>query len=173
VRMGLHTGEPVSGSGDYAGLDVHRAARICAVGHGGQIILTDAVSVLAARDLPSGVSLRDLGSHRLKDLRDPEHLFQVVHADLTADFPPLKSLNARPNNLPIQSTPNPRALPAPGRNRDVGSEHRPLLPLVAASPRHTAGLFPKAGIAPPRLVFPLSATDLMASPWPSNSRRHA
>jgi len=104
VRMGLHTGEPVSDTGDYVGLDVHRAARICAAGHGGQILLSDAVGVLAARDLPLGVSLRDLGTHRLKDLRDPEHLFQVVHPDLPADFPALNSLDAWPNNLPIQLT---------------------------------------------------------------------
>ncbi len=104
VRMGLHTGEPVSGTGGYVGLDVHRAARICSAGHGGQILLSHAVEVLAARDLPPGVSLRDLGAHRLKDLRESERLFQVVHPDLRADFPFLKSLDARPNNLPIQLT---------------------------------------------------------------------
>jgi class 3 adenylate cyclase len=73
VRMGLHTGEPISNTDRYVGLDVHRAARIGAAGHGGQILLSDAVSGLAARDLPPGVSLRDLGTHRLKDLREPEH----------------------------------------------------------------------------------------------------
>ena len=104
VRMGLHTGEPISETGGYVGLDVHRAARICAAGHGGQILLSHAVEVLAARDLPPGISLRDLGMHRLKDLRVPEHLLQVVHPDLPADFPALKSLDARLNNLPIQST---------------------------------------------------------------------
>jgi len=104
VRMGLHTGEPVSSTGDYVGLDVHRAARICAAGHGGQILLSDAVSGLTGRDLPSGVSLRDLGTYRLKDLRDPEHLFQVLHAGLPSDFPSLKSLDVRPNNLPVQLT---------------------------------------------------------------------
>jgi predicted ATPase/class 3 adenylate cyclase len=104
VRMGLHTGEPVSETGSYVGLDVHRAARICAAGHGGQILLSDAVRALAAPDLPPSASLRDLGAHRLKDLREPEHLFQVVHPDLPADFPSLKSLDARSNNLPIQLT---------------------------------------------------------------------
>ena len=104
VRMGLHTGEPVSRSGDYVGLDVHRAARICAAGHGGQILLSQAVRVLAASDLPPGASMRDLGTHRLKDLREPEYLFQVVHPDLPSDFPPLKSLDVQPNNLPIQLT---------------------------------------------------------------------
>ena len=92
VRMGLHTGEPVSETGDYVGLDVHRAARICAVGHGGQILLSQAVEVLAAPDLPLGASVQDLGVHRLKDLKEPEHLFQVGHPDLPTDFPPLKSL---------------------------------------------------------------------------------
>jgi len=95
VRMGLHTGEPVSETGGYVGLDVHRAARICASGHGGQILLSDAVSVLASRDLPPRVSLRDLGTHHLKDLKDPEHVFQVVHPDLATDFPPLTSLESR------------------------------------------------------------------------------
>jgi len=104
VRMGLHTGEPVSGSGDYVGLDVHRAARICAAGHGSQILVSDAVGVLAARDLPPGVSLRDLGAHRLKDLKEPEHLLQVIHPDLPSDFPPLKSLSVLANNLPRQLT---------------------------------------------------------------------
>jgi len=96
VRMALHTGEPVSETGGYVGLDVHRAARICAAGHGGQILVSQAVEVLATPDLPRGASLRDLGTHRLKDLREPEHLFQVVNPDLPADFPPLKSLEAIP-----------------------------------------------------------------------------
>ncbi len=104
VRMGLHTGEPISNTDRYVGLDVHRAARICAAGHGGQVLLSQAVAVLAAQDLPAGVSLRDLGTQRLKDLREPEHLFQVTHPDLPADFPPLKSLDVLPNNLPVQLT---------------------------------------------------------------------
>jgi predicted ATPase/class 3 adenylate cyclase len=104
VRMGLHTGEPISEMGGYVGLDVHRAARVCAAGHGGQILVSQAVGVLAAPDLPPGVSLRDLGVHRLKDLKEPEHLYQAMHLDLPGDFPPLKSLDARPNNLPIQLT---------------------------------------------------------------------
>ena len=103
VRMGLHTGEPVSETANYVGLDVHRAARICAAGHGGQILLSDAVKSLAARDLPLGVNLRDLGTHRLKDLKEPEHLFQIVHADLPADFPPLKSLETFPGAASSQT----------------------------------------------------------------------
>ncbi len=104
VRMGLHTGEPISDKTGYVGIDVHRAARIAAVGHGGQILLSETVALLAGGDLPPGVSLRDLGSHRLKDLREPEHLFQVMHPDLPTDFPPLKSVDVLPNNLPRQLT---------------------------------------------------------------------
>ncbi len=104
VRMGLHTGEPVSGTSDYVGLDVHRAARICSAGHGGQILLSEATHGLIAKDLPAGIGLRDLGEHRLKDLAGPHRLFQIVAADLPADFPPLKSLDVLPNNLPVQLT---------------------------------------------------------------------
>ncbi len=104
VRMGLHTGEPISGDTGYVGMDVHRASRICAVGHGGQVLLSQTTRDLVADDLPKGVSLRDLGQHRLKDLGDPQCLFQVVAAELPADFPPLNSLDAFPNNLPRQVT---------------------------------------------------------------------
>src|SRR5712692_3693776 len=105
VRMGLHTGEPSLMSEGYVGLDVHRAARIMAVGHGGQVLLSQATSMLVEHDLPDAVSLRDLGEHRLKDLQGPQRLFQLVITDLPADFPALKTHDAHPNNLPIQPTP--------------------------------------------------------------------
>lgn len=104
VRMGLHTGEPLSAETGYVGMDVHRAARICAAGHGGQILLSQTTRDLVADELPEGMSLQDLGGHRLKDLASPQHLFQVVVADLPADFPSIKALDALPNNLPIQLT---------------------------------------------------------------------
>lgn len=104
VRMGLHTGEPLSAKTGYVGMDVHRAARICAACHGGQILLSDTTQALIAEALPEGVSLRDLGEHRLKDLAYPHYLFQVVVTDLPTDFPPLKSINILPNNLTIQLT---------------------------------------------------------------------
>ena len=104
VRMGLHTGEACVLEDEYVGLDVHRTASICAAAHGGQILVSRAVGDLVARDLPAGVSLRDLGEHRLKDLNKPEHLFHVVHPELVTEFPSPKSLDARPNNLPIQLT---------------------------------------------------------------------
>lgn len=97
VRMGLHTGEPLSGAAGYVGMDVHRAARICAAGHGGQILLSQTTRDLVADDLPDGVSLRDLGEHLLKDLVRPEHLFQVIRADLSAEFAPLKSQRHTPD----------------------------------------------------------------------------
>jgi predicted ATPase/class 3 adenylate cyclase/Tfp pilus assembly protein PilF len=104
VRMGLHTGEPVSGELGYVGLDVHRAARICAAGHGGQILVSQTARDLMGDDLPRDVRLMDLGEHRLKDLLAPERLFQAAAEDLPQDFPALRSIDARPNNLPRQLT---------------------------------------------------------------------
>ena len=104
VRMGLHTGEPLSADTGYVGMDVNRAARVCAAAHGGQILVSEATRILVEEDLPEGVSLRDLGEHRLKDLARPQRLFDVIVADLSVDFPPLKSLNVLPNNLPTQLT---------------------------------------------------------------------
>jgi predicted ATPase/class 3 adenylate cyclase len=104
VRMGLHTGEAQISSLNYVGLDVHRAARIAAAGHGGQVLLSNTTYELVETDLPAGVTLRDLGEHRLKDLRQPKHLYQLIIAGLPSEFPPLKSLDRSPNNLPIQLT---------------------------------------------------------------------
>src|SRR5207248_2366181 len=105
VRMGLHTGEPARTATGYVGLDMHRAARIMAAGHGGQILLSQATAALARDLLPEGVSLQDLGEHRLKDLPHPEWLFQLVVPGLGSDFPSLRSLDEFPNNLPLQLTP--------------------------------------------------------------------
>lgn len=102
VRMGLHTGEPRRHEDGYIGEDVHRAARIAATAHGGQIVLSAATGRLI-RDLP-GVELRDLGRHRLKDLPDGEHLYDVVAPDLLTEFPALRSLG-RGASLPPASTP--------------------------------------------------------------------
>ena len=113
VRMGLHTGEPQLSAEGYMGLDVHRAARVMSVGHGGQILLSQTTHDLVEHDLPPNVGLRDVGQHRLKDLGHPVHLFQIVISDLPADFPPLKTLNTHPNNLPVQPT------PLVGREREV------------------------------------------------------
>jgi predicted ATPase/class 3 adenylate cyclase len=104
VRIGLHTGLPALAGDNYIGLDVHRAARIAAAGHGGQIVLSAATRALAEPELPPGTRLRDLGECRLKDLQRPEHLSQLVLDDLPSNFPPLKSLDTRSHNLPIQPT---------------------------------------------------------------------
>ncbi|MGH2554973.1 MAG: adenylate/guanylate cyclase domain-containing protein, partial [Actinomycetota bacterium] len=104
VRMGLHTGEGITGGDDYVGMDVNRAARIAAAAHGGQVIISEATRGLVERALPDGVALRDLGPHRLKDIEYPEHLQDIVIEGLPADFPPPRTLDARPNNLPAQLT---------------------------------------------------------------------
>jgi predicted ATPase/class 3 adenylate cyclase/Tfp pilus assembly protein PilF len=105
VRMGLHTGSPQLVGDHYVGLDVHRAARIASAGHGGQILLSDVTRRLVENALPEGLSLRDLGPHRLKDLQQSERLYQVIIPSLPADFPPLKTLDRHKHNLPSQPTP--------------------------------------------------------------------
>jgi predicted ATPase/class 3 adenylate cyclase/DNA-binding XRE family transcriptional regulator len=105
VRMGLHTGTPQLVGDHYVGLDVHRAARIAAAGHGGQVLLSQTTRELVAHTLPQGVTLRALGAHRLKDLQQPERLYQLVLPGLPADFPPLKTLDTHQHNLAIQPTP--------------------------------------------------------------------
>jgi predicted ATPase/class 3 adenylate cyclase len=104
VRMGLHTGEGKLGGDNYIGIDVHRAARITSAAHGGQILVSASTQSLVMGSTPSGVTLRDLGRHRLKDLEHPERLFQVVIEGLSDEFPPIRSLDARPNNLPVPLT---------------------------------------------------------------------
>ena len=105
VRMGLHTGEIESTGDDVIGYAINRTARIAGrrPRRPGAAV-SDATRALVAGTLPDGVSLRDLGEHRLKDLRAPERLAQLVIEGLPDDFPPLRSLDARPNNLPTQLT---------------------------------------------------------------------
>jgi len=102
VRMGLHTGEGTRVGTGYVGIDVHRTARIGDAAHGGQVLLSEATQGLIQHQLPDGTELLDLGDHRLKDLPHPEHLFQLTVEGLPGEFPPLRSLDARPNNLPAQ-----------------------------------------------------------------------
>jgi predicted ATPase/class 3 adenylate cyclase len=104
VRIGLHTGEGRLVDGDYVGMDVHRAARIAAAGHGGQVLVSESTRILAERGLPSGLTLRDLGEHRLKDLPAPEHLYQLHIDGQRADFPPIRSLARTVANLPAALT---------------------------------------------------------------------
>ncbi|HEY7968641.1 MAG TPA: adenylate/guanylate cyclase domain-containing protein, partial [Candidatus Limnocylindrales bacterium] len=94
VRMGVHVGEAVLGGRDYTGIDVHRTARVMAAGHGGQILVTQAVRDLAAGTADEQLAFRDLGTHSLRDLPDPEHLYQIVAPGLGSDFRPLRSETA-------------------------------------------------------------------------------
>lgn len=104
VRIGVHLGEgTLDADGTYAGPDVHRAARIGAAGHGGQVVLSETVAAAVRDRLPPGTSLRSLGEHRLKDLR-PEPLAELRIDGVSGDFPPIRSLDVRPNNLPTQLT---------------------------------------------------------------------
>ena len=114
VRMGLHTGDGELGGDNYVGVDVHRAARIAAAGHGGQVLLSASTRALVEPTLPDGVRLRDLGEHRLKDLQAPERVHQLVIAGLAADFPALRSLDASSSNLA------PPATALIGRERELG-----------------------------------------------------
>ena len=117
VRMALHTGSAEYRDGDYFGPTLNRVARLLATGHGGQVLLSQTAYDLARDHLPGGVGLRDLGEHRLRDLTRPEHIFQLVLPDLPADFPPLKTLDSHPHNLPVQLT------PLIGRERELGEVH--------------------------------------------------
>ena len=107
VRMGIHTGEATPVPEGFVGYEVHRAARVAAVSHGGQVLLSESSAGLVRETMPPGATLRDLGSHRLKDLGRPERLFQLVASGLKQDFSPLRSLDnpELPNNLPASLSP--------------------------------------------------------------------
>ncbi len=148
VRMGLHTGEALSGEGGYVGIDVHRAARICAAGHGGQLLISQTTHDLVADELPAGITLRDLGEHRLRDLAGRQRLYQAVVPDLPSAFPPLRTVDSRPNNLPRQLT------TFVGRERQLSEAKR----LLASSPLLT--LTGPGGVGKTRIALQL-ADDLL------------
>src|SRR5215212_6724360 len=114
VRMALHTGSAEERDGDYFGPPLNRAARLLSAAHGGQVLLSLPTQELVRDQLPSEVSLRDLGEKYLKDLFRPERIFQLLAPDLLSEFPPLRTLDAHGNNLPVQPT------PLVGREREVG-----------------------------------------------------
>ena len=124
VRMGMHTGEgrpaTADAGADYVGIDVNRAARVAAAGHGGQVLITQATATLARADLGDGLSLRDLGEFRLKDLANPERLFQLVITGGVADFPPIRSLDQAATFLPSQPS------TFVGREREIAEGKRLL-----------------------------------------------
>ncbi len=132
VRMAVHAGEAEPDErGDYLAAPLNRLSRLLATGHGGQILLTQTVQQLSRGRLPAGAALRDLGEHRLRDLLEAEHVYQLLHPDIPATFPPLRSLDTRPHNLPRQPT------PFLGRAQQVDEvanllrrEHVPLVTLI-------------------------------------------
>ena len=103
VRMGIHTGQALLTEGDYVGLSLHEVARITSVGHGGQVLVSEATRRLLTT-LPAGLELRDLGERRLKDLSAPARIYQLTGDGLGDRFPPLRTLDQRANNLPVQLT---------------------------------------------------------------------
>jgi class 3 adenylate cyclase len=119
VRMGMHTGEGRLSGGDYVGIDVNRAARIAAAGHGGQVLISEATRILVADDLPVGIIVRDLGEHRLKDFDQPTRLHDLVIDGLPAAFPSLNTLET-PTNLPVEPT------SFVGREQELGEIRRLL-----------------------------------------------
>ena len=115
VRIALHTAEAqLRDEGNYFGVALSRCARLRAIAHGGQILLSRGAHDLVAERLPDGAALLDLGTHRLRDLGRPEHVFALSHPDLPASAEPLRSLDAMPNNLPDQLT------SFVGRERELG-----------------------------------------------------
>jgi predicted ATPase/class 3 adenylate cyclase/Tfp pilus assembly protein PilF len=104
VRIAIHTGIADFQDGDYFGQPLNRVSRILSTGHGGQTLLSEVTYGLVRDTLPDGVSAIDMGEHRLKDLTRPERIYQLVVPDLPPDFPALRSLDSRPNNLPLQTT---------------------------------------------------------------------
>ena len=104
VRIGLHTGEAIISDDDYVGLDVHRAARVMAAGHGGQILISTATEAVVRDTLPDGVTITDLGEHQLRDLPAPERLFGVLADGLRTEFPPPRSVAVAVANLPPELT---------------------------------------------------------------------
>ncbi|HEY8869353.1 MAG TPA: adenylate/guanylate cyclase domain-containing protein [Candidatus Limnocylindrales bacterium] len=124
VRMGLHSGQGIAGGDDYVGLDINLAARIASAAHGGQVLLSDSTRALAARDLPAGAGLRDVGQHRLKGFEEPERLHQLVIQDLPSDFPPPRGVRPGGGNVPA------RLLSFVGRRAETDELRR----LVAENP---------------------------------------
>ncbi len=152
VRMALHTGTADERNRDYFGPAVNRVARLMSIGHGGQVLLSDVTHGLVQSDLPAGTTFSDLGSHRLKDLALAEHVWQLNGADLPAQFPPLKSLDTQPNNLPIEKT------TFVGRQRDIE------LAKELIGRHHLVTLFGPGGVGKTRLALHVGAKSLERYP---------
>ncbi len=122
VRMAVHIGDALLRDGlDYVGPGIIRTARLRAIAHGGQVLVSGPARELAVDDLPDDLELRDLGVHRLKDLDRAEHVWQLVHPEIDAVFPPPRSLDAARNNLPVALS------PFIGRSDEIGTVARLIL----------------------------------------------
>ena len=157
ARMALHTGEAEVQGAHYFGAPLHRAGRLLATAHGGQTVLSEAAATLVRGALPPGVALRDLGAHPLRDLQQPERVFQLVPPDLPADFPPLRTPEALPHNLPAQVT------SFVGRERELAEVAR----LLAATRLLT--LTGTGGTGKTRLALQAAAAGLGADGPPSGA----
>jgi class 3 adenylate cyclase len=186
VRMGLHTGEPRLTDEGYVGLDVHKGARIAAVGHGGQVLLSQTTRALVDTDV------RDLGVHRLKDLSAPERIFQLEIQGLPCEFPLLKTIEAGLKNLPVPRTSFvgraseleaiDRLLEDPGCRLltlvGPGGAGKTRLALEAAARRvdrypHGVHFVPLASVASPEFLAPALAESIQlpSTPCTAASRR--
>jgi predicted ATPase/class 3 adenylate cyclase len=152
VRCGIHAGVVESRDGDFFGTAVNLAARITSAAHGGQVLVSRAVAVLVGDRLREGLTLRDLGAVRLRDLTNPERVYQLVHPDLRQDFPVLRSLESTPNNLPHQLTSFIGREPDIAEARQLLAKNR-LLTLVGAG-----------GIGKTRLSLQVAASAMDAFP---------
>lgn len=120
VRMAVHSGTAESRDGDFFGPALNRVARLLAIGHGGQILVSGATAVVVADDLPAEAQLLDRGEHHLRDLERPEHVYQLAGRGLPRDFPPLRSAAQRATNLPLATT------SFVGRERELAEVDRQL-----------------------------------------------
>jgi YVTN family beta-propeller protein len=147
VRMGMHTGEPVVGEARYIGLGVHRAARICSVGHGGQVLLSHMTHDLLDDEELSEISFKDLGERRLKDLDRPERIYQLVMDGLPADFPPLKTVDAQPEE----------ATPFAGREQELAEAAQAAVESPRRPRRRDLLLAGLAGVLAAAVAIPVFA----------------
>jgi predicted ATPase/class 3 adenylate cyclase len=151
VRMALHSGGAIPDErGDYLAPSLNRLARLLSAAHGGQVLLSEVAAGLARSDLPEGAALRDLGEHRLRDLQEPERVFQLSHPSLADEFPALMTINARPNNLPRQPT------PFLGRAKEVAA----VVKLLRRDAVQLLTLTGPGGVGKTRLALQ-AATDLL------------
>jgi predicted ATPase len=148
VRCGMHAGVDERRDDDFFGSAVNRAARIMSVAHGGQVLLSQAVASLIGDRLPAGITLRDLGNVRLRSLANSERVYQVLHPELRQDFPPLRSLEAKPNNLPQQVT------SFVGRERELADVRKQL------GDTRLVTLFAAGGVGKTRLSLQVAAQVL-------------